>query len=81
MIVNESTVADFRLRTDHTTGDEIGLILNDSIYVYDSTESSADDGNNYIKPDDVTGAGRWVKNRTYTTGAGSFTYFVKLIDP
>lgn len=59
------TLADIRAVTVHADGDRIGYFPTETVYVYSATATAADDGANYIKPTDVTGAGRWVSDKRF----------------
>ena len=52
--------AALRAITVYANGLSALLIDQNTAYVYDTTEATADDGYTYIKPTAVTGAGRWV---------------------
>ena len=58
---NWQTIAGIRAMKVHETGDDVGCFDNNSIYQYDSTCSTADDGVIYLKPTNVTTNGRWVR--------------------
>lgn len=49
-----------RAETTHNDGDIVGVLPN-FVYKYDAASTATDDNDIYITPDDVTGAGRWVR--------------------
>lgn len=54
-----------RAETTHNDGDLAGVLViadgyNNSIYEYDASSSESDNGITVIKPDDVSGNGRWI---------------------
>ena len=55
-----ATAAELRAVTDHDQDEPAKMAGN--LYLYDELATEADDGVNYIKPDNVTGAGRWILN-------------------
>jgi len=64
------TLTDLRAETDYD-GNSFGAVgENEFVYGFDPTETTADDGDNYIKPDDIGGGspGRWVKSAVLTYG-------------
>jgi len=59
------TIAEVRAITELRDKFDVGCYANYSVYQYDETSTAIDDGSTVIKPDIITGAGRWIeKNNT-----------------
>ena len=74
----EADVAAIRLLNIHDNGMDVGNYATGAIYEYSETESTADDGDVYLKPDDVSGDGRWIKKKVVITSYS--IHYTKLYD-
>jgi hypothetical protein len=63
-----NTIADIRAITGYSDEDTVGCYANESIYTFDAAETTADDGENYLTPDDIAepDPGRWVKQKRFS---------------
>ena len=64
----EVDAAAIRALTEHKAKMDVGNYATGAIYEYDATITAADDGDTYLKPDDVDAAdpGRWVKTKVFS---------------
>lgn len=62
------TIADIRDITGYSDGDTVGCYANESVYTFVAAETTSDDGDNYLTPDDITepDPGRWVKQKRFS---------------
>jgi hypothetical protein len=65
----EADAAAIRALTTHDAGMDVGNYTTGAIYEYNATTTAEDDGDNYLKPDDVASGdpGRWVKTKVFST--------------
>jgi hypothetical protein len=65
----EQDAAAIRALTVHDNGMDVGNYATNTIYEYDAAATAADDGDVYLKPNDVGSgdAGRWIKKKTFLT--------------
>jgi len=58
-----NTLNEIRGLKTHATGDDVGCLVDSTMYEYSATDTNDDDGTNYLKPYNVAFGdnGRWVK--------------------
>ena len=59
---NVLDIASLRAYPTHSRKNLLQVLSNNFVYCYDDRSSATDDGVNVIKPDGVTGVGRWLKS-------------------
>lgn len=68
-------ITEIRAITDYEEGQDLGIYATATIYEFVDSVTNDDDGDTYLKPDDIDSAdaGRWVKRKTFVT-EDSLTY-------